>query len=342
MNYSTFDRFQGVWLGSIIGLALGTKPDQGSYSEHRRILNLATNPWLTTRNNIAQIIIDTQNIPASAITQQLVWLVEQTVSQANANGNQHNSLAIAQKLSLRTILALLPVMIFQPQPQTIYGDLIGECNSFLDNPAEIERDILLWSYLLTSIINNQLLLADNQIGSLIEQTLIGVEVRVSCLVEQLEIIDRAWLQGFSLRQLTEELTRQSNFLAGEMRIRVLMLLALYCFASTPDNFMLSIKRASSLNYPWSEIIATLTATLSGAYNGITRLPINWRQTANNNGVYQQAQTTISALFKTWLGVYNSSHNHQVIYDPKTDAVAVPKIIQPRSTLKIISQKSKIS
>lgn len=330
MNYSTFDRFQGAWLGSMMGLAIGS---HSSSSEQSKIFGLEISPWLKTREKIAQTIVETQDIRTSAITEQLILLLQKTCSQ--------DSKAIAGIVRSKLMLALLPLILFQSPPQ-LYAELIEQCNSLLGKSPEIEQDILLWNYLLSSILYHPRQLGNlNHVNS-IEQILVGVEVKSNCLLEQLEIVSKAWLRGFSLKQVTEQLGGQSKSRVNNASTKSLIPLSLYCFAATPNDFILSVKRAASLDENLSPIIAALTATLSGAYNGVARLPLNWRTTANHNRVYQQAQKTIAILLETWLGVENPAKNRKIIYDPQINAVAVPQIIQPRPSLKIISQKSNLS
>ena len=71
MNYDTFDKFQGAWLGSIIGSALANKSTE---SEPNKILRYRVPNWLKTREAIAQNIIQTQKIDVQSISNQLIQL----------------------------------------------------------------------------------------------------------------------------------------------------------------------------------------------------------------------------------------------------------------------------
>ncbi|NJO77169.1 MAG: hypothetical protein HC827_00690 [Cyanobacteria bacterium RM1_2_2] len=51
--------------------------------------------------------------------------------------------------------------------------------------------------------------------------------------------------------------------------------ALYSFLSTPDDFRLSLLRSTQLHS--SILLPTLTGAISGLYNGISGLPVFWRQ-----------------------------------------------------------------
>lgn len=78
-----------------------------------------------------------------------------------------------------------------------------------------------------------------------------------------------------------------------------LILSLYCFYRTPDNFKLSILQASRFNNP---LILSITATLSGAYNGYSGIPIPWRLTISSEKNYNQLYQQISQLWVKWAGV----------------------------------------
>lgn len=78
-----------------------------------------------------------------------------------------------------------------------------------------------------------------------------------------------------------------------------LLLSLYCFSRTPDNFKLSILQASRFNNP---LILSITATLSGAYNGYSNIPLPWRLTITPDKDYKRLYQQISQLWVKWAGV----------------------------------------
>ncbi len=82
-----------------------------------------------------------------------------------------------------------------------------------------------------------------------------------------------------------------------------LLLSLYCFYRTPDNFKLSILQASQFNNP---LILSITAALSGAYNGYSDIPIPWRLTISPEKDYQLLYEQISQLWAKWAGVDDPS------------------------------------
>ncbi|MGB5771299.1 MAG: ADP-ribosylglycohydrolase family protein [Crocosphaera sp.] len=78
-------------------------------------------------------------------------------------------------------------------------------------------------------------------------------------------------------------------------------LSLYCYCRTPDNFRLSILQASQIN---CSVITTLTGALSGAYNGFSGIPINWRLALTQEENHTLFLEQINQLWAKWTGVVN--------------------------------------
>ena len=341
MNYHTFDRFQGIWLGSIIGQAV-TNQNPGE-----RIIIDERSQWLVTRDRIAEILLET-NSQVSCIIPQLAEILQST-----ENYLQHGDRADSQVLLTRDspqfslsdeiaknnllnygskMLLILPLIIFYGNDRDLFREIISQCNLKSANSgenAEYIEDILLWSYLLTLALNNKLL-SDTNV-SLVVRMLTGTLVKQTSLIAKLKTIAKAWEQGISLDRLSELLSKDNP------RQRAIAL-SIYCFATTPQDFRLSIRRAASLEPEIAWLTTALTGTVSGAYNGIAGIPENWRAMVNRNLTYQSANQTIVKLFEAWLGVYLIDGD-RFLYDRELHAVATPRVIQPRLALKIISQKS---
>jgi hypothetical protein len=76
--------------------------------------------------------------------------------------------------------------------------------------------------------------------------------------------------------------------------------------------------------------------LAGAYNGMTVILGNWRTDIEQNQSWQLENQLLLKLFRFWLGVYAVEQNYEA-YNLELDAIALPQFIQPRQSLKIISQ-----
>ncbi|NJL52707.1 MAG: hypothetical protein HC930_11730, partial [Hydrococcus sp. SU_1_0] len=150
------------------------------------------------------------------------------------------------------------------------------------------------------------------------------------------LVLRAIQSGSSLTHVLEQLASKDQPSATAIA------LAWYCFATTPHDFKLSVTRATRIESDQGWLITALTATLSGAYNGMALISQSWSVNpeqdpeAESNG--QLENQLLTKLFKSWLGIYATEGDSES-YNLKLNAIALPKVIQPRQKLKIISQSS---
>ncbi len=332
MSYCTFDRFEGMWLGSIISAAIASDKNPSSN-------------WMLSRNEIAELLIKAEKLEAGYISEQLVAILSNNSNLvlADVAVNQKQIVSLLEYQNL--LLPLLPLIIFWGDNQDLLTAIITQCNLKTTETTEIKEDILIWSYLLTLVSKQQLDSQTLNVRLIVKQILAGVKVGTTSLIKKLEIVSQGWEQGITWQQLTERLLTTGNW--GQVAIA----LAVYCFGSTPQDFWLSSKRAANLDQNLAALTTALTATISGAYNGMTGIPGSWRAIslphvpsasaiAHHHQLYQQVQLIGKELWKSWLGIY--PHNDQLVYDQQLHAVALPNIIQPRKTLKIISQKLYLS
>ncbi len=321
MNSSTFEQFQGIWLGSIIGQALA---NQQSGCAQTKIINFPAQNWLVERQKIAQIFLPTKNLEAKDLGQNssLREIIAKNKVQVT-KPDEHGSI----------LLSLLSLIIFYGNDPSFLDKIIGEYNLKSANSpknTEIRTGILIWSCLLITILNHKFQ-PDTNVKQIIRRTIDFVKVEETLLTQMLEIVIQAAQSGTSLHQLAEELSSGGN--AWQMAIA----LSWYCFTTTPHDFRLSIKKAASLEPNIAWLTAALTGTVSGAYNGIARIPWRWRAIANQNSIYRLESQIALKLFESWLGIYSLNSN-QESFNYQLGAVACPQIIQPRQALKIISQK----
>ncbi|EDZ96309.1 conserved hypothetical protein [Limnospira maxima CS-328] len=80
-------------------------------------------------------------------------------------------------------------------------------------------------------------------------------------------------------------------------------LGLYCFLSTPEQPLLTLKRSSQVNSR-SALTTIISGILSGAYNTLLGIPVGWR--INHQTPYPPAEISMldlgEKLFKIWSGV----------------------------------------
>lgn len=111
-------------------------------------------------------------------------------------------------------------------------------------------------------------------------------------------------------------------------------LAFYCFLNSLEDFRLSTLRAAQTDYQ-PQITTAIAGALSGAYNSISGIPINWRMALSRFEKQQAGWETTEvemfqvsdALVSVWSGVYD-----QVTHPTDSNSVAAiasPRVIKPR-------------
>ena len=111
-------------------------------------------------------------------------------------------------------------------------------------------------------------------------------------------------------------------------------LAFYCFLSSLEDFRLSTLRAAQTSYQ-PQLTTAIAGALSGAYNSISGIPINWRmalsrfekQLAGWETTEVEMLQISDALVAVWSGVYD-----QVTHPTDSNSVAAiasPRVIKPR-------------
>lgn len=311
-HHNTYDRFLGSWWGSIFGQGLVQQP--ASSPEH-----IFAQPWLLRRRQVAEILLHQElrlEDSSFALDKQFVFRNEQQAGVA-----KHNS----------DILSLLPLIIFFASEQNLNLKITAEYNlksAKLIPNGLASPDILLWCYLLNTVLNSKSALTVNVLdlaGVIQDQQLLK-----SPLGEKLILVSQGVKQGISLSSLIEILAVKNNPQATAIA------LSWYCFITTPQDFNLSIQRAALGSPSLAWLTTALTGTLSGAYNGMAKVSRAWRTNQEQQKNEDLESRLFQKLFKSWLGVYAVEGNYAV-YNSKLDAIALPKLIQPRQTLNIISQ-----
>ena len=108
--------------------------------------------------------------------------------------------------------------------------------------------------------------------------------------------------------------------------------SLYTFLQTSEDFAVSVRRANSSPYQ-RQLTSTLAGIWAGLYNGIGGIPLAWRHNLPKEPVKQQLMDKAGEIYRISLGV--SPH---LVLSPHT-AVAYGGTIQPRPSLKLVSQDS---
>ncbi|MDJ0729755.1 MAG: ADP-ribosylglycohydrolase family protein [Crocosphaera sp.] len=179
------------------------------------------------------------------------------------------------------ILVILPLILFFHETETLLSEQLEKIEKNTNITQQIIEELLLFRQVMNLILKQQ----NNFLKNIFN------------LSQSLEKIERFLDHKTSLTELKGQFRQQtvldSNYL----------LLSLYCFARTPDNFKLSILQAFQFNHP---LILGITATLSGAYNGYSGIPVPWRLTINQENNHDLHDQQIVQLWAKWVGVDDSS------------------------------------
>jgi ADP-ribosylglycohydrolase len=334
MRYSLFNRFESAWLGGMLGEALGENtalhgayklrpllrqtapPAQESSSHAQRTQNNQQKDWLKIANYQPSVWIRQGREIAQSLCE-MGRLEQQNDQKVGVSGDSREVLGNSSQAAL----IALPIILFYHENFSLLAAQLRQNPRYWQYSTVILEDILIWGYILALALREKL-----DAKYLIDQILVGVGAKQTPLIEELEQIKTFLTQGKGLGKVVEKLSTQANF------SQAAMVLAIYCFATTPEDFYLCIRRASSTG-KLASITTALTGILAGAYNGIAGIPLNWYIPSRTNSVYQAAQQQARHLCQVWSGTYQPD-----TAEISWSVVASPKVIQPRSSLSIISQK----
>ena len=304
--HNIYDQFLGSWWGGIIGqsslLNLVASP-QG---------NLFTQPWLKRRGQIAQMLLESELDNSSS---------EQSLEEVDPDSHlQHDS----------CLLSLLPLIIFDRERPNFGSENLHKCNLKSANLVRDSYDnsnVLLWSYLLTTVFNHK---TDLLTAKITEEAIFNHSlVEPSPVAKKIRLVETAIKGGITFEELKTRLVGEPDHESTAIA------LSWYCFISTPYDSKLSIRRAALVEPNLAWLTTALTGTLSGTYNGMARISVNWRIDTQPSSQDKENLLFIR-LYKFWLGVYATDANIER-WDLAVNAIATARGIQPRPSLKIISQ-----
>ncbi|OKH26189.1 hypothetical protein NIES593_03715 [Hydrococcus rivularis NIES-593] len=216
-------------------------------------------------------------------------------------------------------VAALPILFFFHDDLGLLKEQLQHLVNIWQLSAQTLEDVLIWAYAIALALREKL-----DPDRLLPQILVRYRSAQTPLIDQLEQV-RTWLeQGTSLRQAIAQISRDGkpNPIA----------LALYCFARTPEDFRLCLMQAIRTGKQAS-LVAALTGALAGAHNSFSGIPIDWRVAVGKHPTGQKLTREATCLFAAWSGAYKLEGLDTL----KSAAVTSPLVMQPRSSVKIISQ-----
>ncbi len=300
MRYSVLNRFRGALIGSYIGE------------------NLILSPQLGIQDKIA-------NWTKIGIDKSKILLFEDESTRAigenyDSNRKNHQSWQNNCNSSKLAIVSLSQLLLCHESLNL----LRDEVSKMGQDCAQKQKDILIWGYALSLACREK-----NLKNQFIEQIIDRLSNRETSSLKTLLLQIQIYInQNTSLQTVVEELSRHKKSSFGAIA------LALYCFASTPEDFQLCLKRAIIANYQ-PRITAALTGAIAGAYNSVSGIPLNWRENHDYRPNLKQIYQFSRKLFNYWSGIYQPNTNQSI---PSSHALAASNEVQSRIFFKTISQK----
>ena len=253
------------------------------------------------------------------------------VNNKQSNCNYTNDDVLIPTVS-DAILASLPVSLMYYEDEFKLQEKLQQWGNVWQNYLEINLSNLVVGYTIAQALTGRL---DplTLIGKIIDyigekEPLVGQLRQVEKLIDQRASLDAAIND---LSKNVKSLEKQQIFNEGQQRAQssaffIPVCLALYCFLSTPEDFGLAV--LCSARTAWSTQTCIIVGILSGAYNSIAGVPVEWRQKMGLEPLGMNDEVEIINLAKNlwavWCGVYDPNNLTQSL----VPAVAASNVIRP--------------
>jgi ADP-ribosylglycohydrolase len=314
MRYSPISRFRGTFLGAFLGESLtsGGKMQSHSYLDFGRMAILGTESLIA----LGRLDLDD-------------WIARQQQESLH--------LTATDDISIKIIIATLPVaLFFHENPIKLRQNLLRVLKIWEDDPV-VRDGTLAVAYAIALALTEKL----NPL-TLIPQTIAFLGETPTSIPKKLLKVQNLLEQGAGLSKAQAEFAR-------EEKLSNTIAMAFYCFLSTLEDFRLAVLQAthngnSQVQYTTSissQAISAITGALSGAYNGIGGIPVNWQVLLLQSNSPVWGLTSFSQMLKltdafvaVWSGVYNISLNPKELTDEGCDMAllsvyAAPRVIRSR-------------
>ncbi|MEH2200724.1 ADP-ribosylglycohydrolase family protein [Nostoc sp.] len=313
MLYSPMSRFRGTFLGAFLGVSLASGGMQS-----QSYLDLGRMAILGTESLIALGKLDLDD-----------WIARQ----------QEESLHLiaTDDISIKIIIATLPVaLFFHENPIKLRQNLLLVLKIWEDDPV-VRDGTLAIAYAISLALTEKL----NPL-TLIPQT-------ISFLGETPTSIPKKLLAVQNLLEQGAGFSRAQAEFAKEEKLSNIVAMAFYCFLSTLEDFRLAVLQANRNSNPKvkevtslsSQATSAITGALSGAYNGIGGIPVNWQVSLlqRNSPVwgltsFSQMLQLIDTFVAVWSGVYDIALNPRELTEEESEVAllsvyAAPRVIRSR-------------
>jgi ADP-ribosylglycohydrolase len=266
MRYSLLSRFQGTLLGALLGEIYGSQSGQKSAPT----LGIACKIALLGAESLIRVgKLDLED-----------WV-------------RHTGIPERSLSASETAIAIIPLALFFHENRSLLLKEVKSAAIHWDRSAESIEGVLAVGYAIAKSLTEKL-----QPDALIPQILAEFTNSQSYAIEELARVQELLVQKSSLEMATSKLCR------GKKSETTSIAMGFYCFLSTPEDFCLSVRRAARSGCQ-PEITAAIAGALSGAYNSLSGIPLQWSLTGNDIDREQIWQIG-ARLLAVWSGVYDPS------------------------------------
>ncbi|MDZ7965063.1 MAG: ADP-ribosylglycohydrolase family protein [Nostoc sp. DedSLP03] len=313
MRYCPISRFKGTLLGAVLGESLAS----GGKVQFESSLDLGRMAVLGIQSLIALGRLDLDD-----------WIERQQ--------EEFPHLVATDDISIKIIIATLPVaLFFHENPIKLRQNLLRVLKIWEDDPV-IRDGTLAVGYAIALALTEKL-----DPLTLIPQTISFIGETPTSIPKKLLRVQNLLKQGAGLS------TTQAEF-AKEEKLSNSIAMAFYCFLSTLEDFRLTVLQATynhnsqqDATLLKSQATAAITGALSGAYNGIGGIPVNWQVLLlqKNSPVwgltsFSQVLELTDAFVGVWSGVYNLTLNPKELTEEGCEVAllsvyAAPRVIRSR-------------
>ncbi|MBD2531535.1 ADP-ribosylglycohydrolase family protein [Nostoc flagelliforme FACHB-838] len=316
MRHSPINRFKGTLLGAFLGGSLAS----GGEIQFQSCLDLGKMTVLGIQSFIALGKLDLDD-----------WIKRQQEESPYFAATDDIS------ISIKIIIATLPVILFfHESPIKLQQNLLRVLKIWEDDPV-VRDGTLAVGYAIALALTEKL----NPL-TLIPQTITFLGETPTSIPKKLLRIQNLLEQGAGLS------TAQAEF-AKEEKLSNTIAMAFYCFLSTLEDFRLAVLRATYNDNSQvqngtsliSQATGAITGALSGAYNGISGIPVNWQVLLLQKNSPEWGLTTFSQMLEltdgfvaVWSGVYNVTLNPKEFTEEGCEEAplsvyAAPRVIRSR-------------
>ncbi|MCY7275290.1 MAG: ADP-ribosylglycohydrolase family protein [Phormidesmis sp. CAN_BIN44] len=300
MQHALLNRFQATLLGAVLGEAIG--------------LQYQKNPSLKLGSVSKKSLLKLQWAPLTySYTQQIIHhnrfetvdFFKQPIPQTTAEA----------------MIALLPVALFFHEDRLKLWQNLEHAAGW-ENSAIVQPELFVVGCTIAAALQERLdplTLIPTVITHL--KSLSGMEETTT--TQQLQRVQRLLDEQAGLETaLTTLMSQEVNPDVG---------LALYCFLSTPNDLRLALLRSAQTGAR-SSVVCAITGALSGAFNSMIGIPIEWQFAIDSWETPSQEITTQSELdlanrlFASWAGVYNPL-TFSKEFGQLLPAIAAPQVIR---------------